>query len=48
MASTDDDLITKSMPDEMKDKDKWYGDAKDYWKVLILKQIMTSFRGGVV
>ncbi|XP_031572380.1 N-terminal Xaa-Pro-Lys N-methyltransferase 1-B-like [Actinia tenebrosa] len=27
-----DDEVTKSMPEEMKNKNKWYGDAIDYWK----------------
>jgi hypothetical protein len=28
-----EDEVVESMPEEMKNKNKWYGDAKDYWKV---------------
>ncbi|KAK3747335.1 hypothetical protein QZH41_017985 [Actinostola sp. cb2023] len=32
MATNEEEKIVKDMPQEMKDKQKWYGDAKDYWK----------------
>lgn len=32
MESSDDE-VAKTMPEEMKNKNKWYGDAIDYWKV---------------